>query len=707
MFARHKRLSVTLAAFALGVAFGPAGLGQGEGDSNAPPGLTRPSNLRILSAADHDLFQRAFAAGARGDWAAALALGNPGQDGVARQLLQWRYALDPNSGASFADINAVIKAVPGWPGQITLYARAEKAIPAEMTPAQLLQWFAGRAPASSIGRVRLGEALVASGQMARGAALIRRGWSQGSFDEATEQAVLAKDAAYLNPESDRARLDALLWRNEISAARREMARVDAATRALAEARIALASGLDHAKPALAKVAGSSDPTLLYDMARQLRLAGQDSAAHAKLLALNPQGLAREHTARWWAEVNAQARDALAAGDPKTALALVDHAMLPVGDEYAEQQFLGGFIALRFLKEPSRALTYFRNLGNNVTRPISKARAEYWQARAFEASGDDGGAYVHYRLASAYPETFYGQLAKARTETDPVLHPGDTAVDPLPKAEIEKDPLMPAMKVLADLGLADDLRLFAEKEAAAFPAPAHLKAFLQGLSDWGYPDIAVRLAKESSYTGAPMLDFAYPVIKLPPYPAPGAAPPPAMVLALIRQETEFDPSAVSSAGARGLMQMMLSSAKKAARDGGLPYRPEALLSDPNYNVQLGMTEYAGYLNDFGGSYILAAAAYNAGENNARRWLANGDPRTGADPIDWIEQIPFSETRNYVQRTLENMEIYKTRLAGRDQKLTILADLYAPLAPPTGVLRAPVVATPGPPAANDQAGRNPAP
>jgi soluble lytic murein transglycosylase len=172
--------------------------------------------------------------------------------------------------------------------------------------------------------------------------------------------------------------------------------------------------------------------------------------------------------------------------------------------------------------------------------------------------------------------------------------------------------------------------------------------------------------------------------LPAYPGPGDAPDQALVLGLIRQETEFDAYAVSSAGARGLMQMMLPSAKIAARLAKLPYRPGSLLSDPAYNMQLGMTECRGQLDRFGGSWVLAAAAYNAGPNNVRRWLAsNGDPRV-TDPLDWIEQIPFGETRNYVQRVLENAEVYRARQAGRDVPLRILADLYAPNPPRMPVL-----------------------
>jgi len=157
-----------------------------------------------------------------------------------------------------------------------------------------------------------------------------------------------------------------------------------------------------------------------------------------------------------------------------------------------------------------------------------------------------------------------------------------------------------------------------------------------------------------------------------------------VLGLIRQETEFDAWAVSSAGAKGLMQMMPASAKIAAKANNQPYRPEALLSDTSYNMQLGMTEWRGHLDRYGGSWVLAIASYNAGPNNVKKWLAsNGDPRT-IDPIDWIEQIPFSETRNYVQRVLENTEVYRARLAGKDVPLRILADLYAPDAPRMTVL-----------------------
>ena len=207
-------------------------------------------------------------------------------------------------------------------------------------------------------------------------------------------------------------------------------------------------------------------------------------------------------------------------------------------------------------------------------------------------------------------------------------------------------------------------------------------------------MALRLAKSAGYTGLPMVAFSYPVLNPPAYAGSGPGPQPALVHALIRQETEFDAQAVSSAGARGLMQVMLSAALTSAKVGGLPYRPSDLITDTEYNMKLGMIEFQTHYNSWNNSLVLATAAYNAGPGNVRKWVAAiGDPsRGGVDAIDWIEQIPFGETRNYVERVLENMEVYKNRLAGRDLPLTILADLYAPASPANAaVLSAPVTAS----------------
>ena len=654
---------------------------------------TRQSRLRFLTPPERDIFSRAFDAAGRGDWTAARALAAQGQNTTARRLLEWRYAMDRNSGATFAEIDAVIKDTDGkgasqWPLRGTLQARAEAVLPPDMAPSAVVTWFSGKPPNSSIGKIRLGEALVATGEKTRGATLIRQGWIEGSFDTAIELDIVQKDSAHLTPQSDRARLNNLIWAGQTSAARRLLARVDGNAADIANARITLAGGIPKNTAVLDKVADSSDPALLLDWSRALRLAGRDREANAMLLRTPTATLVRDRAARWWNETAIQARSAFTSGNPRMALDLVRHAGFTSGIQFAEQEFLAGFIALRFLKEPAAALEHFRKLEAGVARPISKSRALYWQGRSLEAQGDIAAALERYRAAAAYPDTFYGQVALARTDTVPVLRLADTQVDPVPPSEVEAAPLINEIKVLADLGQASSLRSFIERHVESHSAPRHITRLMMMLNDWGYPEISVRLAKSLGYDGVPMPQFSYPVIALPAYVGPGSPPDPALVLGLIRQETEFDAYAISRAGARGLMQMMPASAKVAAKQANLPYRPDALLSDTVYNMQLGMTEYRVHLDRYGGSLILAAASYNAGPGNSRKWVAAyGDPRTQhVDPIDWIEQIPFGETRNYVQRVLENAQVYRARLAGKDVPLRILPDLYAPQAPSVTVLTA---------------------
>ncbi|HUJ02588.1 MAG TPA: lytic transglycosylase domain-containing protein, partial [Rhizomicrobium sp.] len=356
-------------------------------------------------------------------------------------------------------------------------------------------------------------------------------------------------------------------------------------------------------------------------------------------------------------------------------------------DFAQAEFMAGWISLRFLKDPKDALPHFAALAGASSRPITQARAHYWSGRAYEAMGDLGGAWREYREAADHPETFYGQLALARIQPDPKLHIADTNVDPASaRADYEHDDLVAAIHALADLGEEGLMRSFATAYADAHPDPKNVELLAGDLVHMGYREVALRAAKEAGYNDILMLDYSHPVIDVPRYKGPGDAPERALVLGLIRQETEFDSEAVSAAGAKGLMQLMPSSAKRAAARAHLPYRANALLSDTAYNMQLGMTELSQNLASWDGSYILAIAAYNAGPGNVHRWIDQfGDPRDpGVDPVDWIEQIPFEETRNYVQRVIENTEVYRYRLAGHDDPLEIMADLSRPWTPKVTVL-----------------------
>jgi len=710
----HRHLPLLVTALLLGAiaaqaqATLPEGLHQSGGvimmqpiaDSGSPndtepagPIEHRTGTSHVLGAADHDLYTRAFEAADRGDWTTARGLAAQGHDSMASRLVQWRYLLDKNSGAPFAEIDAFLKANPDWPLRTALLARAEAALDPAASPATVVAWFAGRDPASAIGDIRLGDALTATGKVAAGRDLVREGWMDGSFEPDQELAIVQKDGAVLTPDIDRRRLDNLLWRDDIAGARRELARVDDTAQRLGAARLALRTNPSAAQQTIAELSADlgSDPDLLFDRARATRRGGDNSGAEALLQRAPLKTLAKLHPHPLWAELNIEARQALQDGNPRTAYGLVSDTGLAIGTDFSEAEFMAGWIALRFLKDPQTALPHFKKLEDGVSRPISLARARYWEGRAYEAAGDTASAWQQYRAASKASDTFYGQLALARIEATPVLHVRSAAVDDPPsRSAFERDDLVRAMRVLADLGAQNYLRYFALHYQELHPGAGEVKQLAEALTGMGFRDVALRVAKTASYGDIPLVSYAFPVIPIPAGPASG--PEPALTLAIIRQETEFDPEAISSAGARGIMQIMPSTARHDARLAGLPYRPNDLIRDPAYNMQLGMAELAGCIGDWNNSLILASAAYNAGPTNAKKWIAAfGDPRSpSVDPVDWIEEIPFNETRNYVQRVIENLEIYRGRLAGRDQPLRILADLYGPNPPPPPAAPVPVPA-----------------
>ena len=710
----HSRALPVLAVLVFGVALAdplpPGVIRQGDvitmkpvSDSEPlPPGDSeaerRQTTIRVLSPADHDLFQRAFDAADRGDWPQALNLARMGQNPTARLLVQWRSMLDKNFKPPFADVDSFLRNFPDWPRHGTLTVRAEEALDPATPPAQTLAWFGTRNPISAIGMIRLGEALIATGKTASGPHLVREGWAAGVFEPDVELAIVQKDGAYLTPEIDRRRLDNLIWADQASAARREMARVDEASQKIANARIALRADPKRGLHTVFELSAdlANDPRLWFEQARAARKNGDFDRAADILLRPAVRELFKIRPSPLWIETHIIARSMLKDGKADRAFRLVADTGLTSGTEFADAEFLSGWIALRFLKDAQTALPHFIRLAEGVSRPISKARAFYWQGRTYEALGDDAKAYQAYSLAAAVPETFYGQLALTHIDATPKLRLTSAQAETVPSlAAFERDDLVKAMRVLADLGAQDWLRVLGLRYLELHPDAGHAKQLLKALSEMGFRDVALRTAKVMGYDGPTFPLYAYPVISVPDYRGPGLAPEPALVHAIIRQETEFDPQAVSHANARGMMQLTLASAKANARRAGLPYRPNALTTDVTYNMQLGMTEFSDYLASWGNSLIVSAAAYNAGETNARRWIAAfGDPRSPAtDPIDWIESIPFGETRNYVQRIVENLEVYRARIGGRDASLRILADIYA-APPPVKILNPPPPLAPVP-------------
>jgi soluble lytic murein transglycosylase len=650
-------------------------------------GERRTPAVRSLSAADHEIFDRAVTAALQGNWAQARGLALQSRNPVIPRLIDWAYVSQKSSGVSFTEIAQFLKDRPDWPGRDRILARAEEAIPPDADPIVVIAWFGDRTPQTGAGKARLGEALITTGSASRGSQLIRDAFISSSLEPDQENELIVRHGNLLTEDDWRQRLERLFARNEVSIVRRDMPRLSPNLRRFAQARLDLRTSpvTGESEVAALPPALRDDPGVVSDEIAVLRQRNDVAAIPALLARLPAAEVASWSPSHWWAELGLDARAALKAGFSHEAYRFAAAAALPRdANEYPDAQFLAGWIALRHLAEPRVALTHFQNLVPVAARPISRSRAHYWVGRAYEAAGDTTSAKIEYRAAAAYPAMFYGQLALARLERNPVLHLAVTPADAdAVRANYEREEMTAAIRALADLGLESALREFAARDVELYPAAGHVKCLAQDVVRMGYREVAVRVAKQASYTGVFLPEFSHPVIVVPGYTGRGTVPELPLVLAIIRQETEFDPDAVSAAGARGIMQVMPDTARRLARLSGIEYRLSDLTANPQYAMELGMAELSADLTAWDDSYVLAAAGYNAGRGNARKWIADiGDPRSPlVDPVDWIELIPFSETRNYVQRVLENVQVYRNRLAGRDLPLEIMRDVYRPAIPPS--------------------------
>jgi peptidoglycan lytic transglycosylase len=603
-------------------------------------------------------YRQAFRRADAGDLAGAKALVAATQDRLLDKMLYW-IDLTRWRGGSFEADSAFLKANPDWPGQGALRLRAEEWLALHPSHTTVIGWFESYPPTSREGRIRLANAYRGVGRDADAVGLLRRVWIEDNFSAADEKAFLAQYGALLEPKDDLARLDRLLWRNQTDAAKRQMMRVDLGHRALAEARMLLTAAAQGAESALQKVTSPfhSDPGLIYARLKWNRLKNRDAEARAILLK-PPANLVRPDL--WWEERQIEIRRAVADGDNATAYRLAREHHLTDGNDFAEAEWLAGWTALR-QHDGKLALGHFRNLFLNARQPVVQSRSAYWAGRALDQLGKPDEAREWYGKAAAHLTTFYGQIAATRLGpvTGAQLPPDPTPAeaDAAAFAAREVPRVVRRLAAIGEVGRIDPfvLRLV---EVADKPEQMTLTARLA--RDAGRVDLALTVARRAFRDGVTLIDAGYPT--LPPVTLP-PGPEPALVHALIRQESNFAADAVSRAGARGLMQLMPSTAKWIAGKSNLPYSEPLLTIDPKYNIAVGQAYLSGVLDSFSGSYVLSLAAYNAGPGRVRQWIREfGDPRDpSVDVIDWIEQIPFNETRNYVQRVLEGLQVYRLRMA----------------------------------------------
>ncbi len=623
-----------------------------------------------LSSTDQAAYRAAFAAVAAEKWGEARSLALKGKNPLPAKVIQWLDLTRPGPGRSFGELSQFLRDNPDWPGQDALRAQAERSMLTALPAETAIAWFGNRAPLTLEGAQRLAHALATQGDKAGAAAVARKGWvGQDARDEAAETLFLAEFAGLLRAEDNVARLDRLLWDNKHVAARRVMARVDSGHKALGEARLALRNAAGNADAAVGRVPQKllNDPGLVFERARWRRRNDQFETIPA-LFEQPLAGIGRPEI--MWREIDDAARRALNRGQAKTAYRLARNHGATEGTTFAEGEWLAGWIALRFLNDPQTAYTHFTWMYDKVGSAISKARGAYWAGRAAEAQKQSAQAQKWYSDAAGWTTTYYGQLAAHRLGQDgPLQFPAVPEPTKEQRAAFAKNELARVVQVLGLLGEAERTRTFLTRLIDLSASPAEHRMVVELAGTLGRDDLMVAAAKSARAAGTELVELLYPVRQI-----QGDAPEKALVLAVIRQESAFDHTAVSSAGARGLMQLMPATGKGVAKKLGLGFSP-AKLNDPAYNITLGRSYLNSLLEDYGGSYVLSIAGYNAGPRRVSEFIGqNRDPRRkGVDVIDWVESIPLSETRNYVQRVLENVQVYRQRLGGTQLALSLEQDL----------------------------------
>lgn len=613
----------------------------------------------------------------QGNFAEVTALEKSIADPVAQELIEWALLRRADTGVGFQRYVAFIGANPDWPGITLLRGRAETLLWHERADAATARSFLDGEPASAVGRLVLARALISDGDHAGAEREVRSVWRSAQLSTGLETAVLSEFPDVLTRADHLARMDRRIGAKDFGAAMRAAKRVGADRVAIVKACIAAEAKSANGGKLLDAVPAQARDDLGYALCRIHWLLRNDSpgsnihgrivtpkddiAAAVKLaLAASPEDLRQQDTDEWWRERRALARKLLDLGDAPTAYQVATRSALPANPYYrAELHFLTGWIALRFLNDPGTAFKHFALIDEGATDPHILARAAYWRGRAAEAAGQIAQMRAQYEAASHYPTAYYGQLARAR------LGLGSVALDPLPKLADANgsEPLLRAAGILYEIGEHDLALNFASDLAKESNDIAVIAGLAKLATQYHDAQATLRIGQTALARGVAMDRYAFPDFGVPPYRAIGPALDRSVVYSVVLTESAFDQRDRSSADAVGLMQVTPEAGRDTAKRFGVAYDWHRLVSDPAYNTEMGAAEVGALLKDYGGSYILTFAAYNAGRGRVNQWMAlHGDPRDPKiDPVDWVERIPFAETRNYVQRVMENLRVYRARFA----------------------------------------------
>jgi soluble lytic murein transglycosylase len=638
----------------------------------------------------------------RGKAKDATALAASIDDPVAAKLVAWVSLRHADSEAGFDRYAAFIRANPDWPGMPLLRRRAEMRLWQERRDGDTVRRFVGEQPTSAIGRLALARVEMEAGDRAKAESEVRAVWQSAPLSAELEATALAAFPHVLTRADHVARMDRRIGAKDFAAAMRAAKRVGDDQVAIVKACTAAEGKSDKGGALLDAVHADARGDLGYALCRMHWLLRNDApganlhgrivtpkdniAAAVKLaLAAPREDLQRQDTDEWWRERRALARKLIDLGDAATAYQVVRAAAPPANPYYrADVHFMAGWIALRFLADPAKALEHFAHVDEGKSDPVTLARAAYWRGRAAEAAGQLDEMQAEYETAARYPTAYYGQLARSR------LGFADVVVSRAPPEPPDADANQPlrAATILYQIGEGDLALSFLSDLAEESNDPAVIAGLGKLAARYNDAEVMLLVGKTALARGLPMDRYAFPDIGVPNYRPVGPQLDRCIVYAIVRTESGFDQTDASPAKAVGLMQVTPGAGRDTAKRFGVAYDWKRLVSDPVYNTQMGAAEIAALLKEYRGSFILTFAGYNAGRGRVEQWMAkHGDPRDPkVDAVDWVERIPFAETRNYVQRVMENLQVYRQRFgemtATTEPNLHRAATVEEPAAPVEG-------------------------
>lgn len=704
-FWRKLTLVATVSAFSL-TALGPVAAQEDQTQTvpapqaqpTLPPQATEPLRTEgdtaqpyqpsALSESDRDTLRQALNLVRSRNYAGADSLEGSLASPVARKIVTWAILNSGTNIYSFASLDAARRDLWGWPRETTRQIAAERMInQSGMGPQQIVDWFNGSPPQTVEGAMALIGAYQSLGNTDSASQLAKTWWRTEVFDSIAQANFYSAFARYLTPEDSAARLNCLMINTQSgsSQAIRDLtAYVGPHEREVANAVIAMRSNAASGDALYtAALAGDPhNPALAFARAKYLSGKGLEPLGFAILPDLPPASLSPDAASQLYALRLGYFRAALKAHDYHAAYYAMSGGGFENGENKAEAEFFAGWIALAKLNDPEAAIGHFQNLSVAGTSPITQGRANYWLGRAFEARNDTAKndaqtAHDAYAKGGQYIYAFYGQLAAEKAGVTTITLGRDPVPSAADRARFDNRDLVKAARILGDMGEIDLFRQIVLSLDLVLPNAEEEALLVDLTARYDSQIMAMKVARMSMQRGFYLPERAYPVRQVPDVPSPEKA----FVLAITRQESGFDPTVRSHANARGMMQLIPSTAKAVARRLSVGYT-ESKLYEPDYNMSLGAFHLGELVTRFDGSYIMAAAGYNAGPSRMGIWIGDcGDPRgPKADPLSFIECMPLKETRDYMMRVTENMRIYRARLAGGTAPLTAMADVQRGLPAP---------------------------